>query len=106
MSRAIRVACSFMMARKRSRAGASLRAGPCNVSMKPDSEASGVRSSWLALATKSDRISSTSYIAILDPDARADVLSQVLEAADGLPEPISIPYTTDVNVAERVDAGS
>jgi hypothetical protein len=27
--------------------------------MKPDSEASGVRSSWLALATKSARISST-----------------------------------------------
>ena len=48
-----------MMARKRSRAGASLRAEPCSVSMKPDSEASGVRSSWLALATKSARISST-----------------------------------------------
>jgi SAM-dependent methyltransferase len=53
-----------------------------------------------------DRISSTSYIAILDPDARAEVLSQVLEAADGLPEPISIPYTTDVYLAERVDAGT
>jgi SAM-dependent methyltransferase len=48
-----------------------------------------------------DRIASTSYIAILDPDARAEVLSQVLEAAEGLPEPISIPYTTDVYVAER-----
>ena len=50
-----------------------------------------------------DRIASTSYIAILDPDARADVLSQVLEAAEGLSEPISIPYTTDVYVADRVD---
>ena len=37
----------------------SSRAGPCSVSMKPDSAASGVRSSWLALATKSARISST-----------------------------------------------
>ena len=49
-----------------------------------------------------DRISSTSYIAILDPDARAEVLSRVLEAAEGLPEPISIPYTTDVYVAHRL----
>ena len=49
-----------------------------------------------------DRIASTSYIAILDPDARAEVLSRVLEAADGLPEPISIPYTTDVYAADRM----
>ncbi len=49
-----------------------------------------------------DRIASTSYIAILDPDARAEVLSQVLAAAEGLPEPISIPYTTDVYVAGRL----
>ena len=48
-----------MMARKRARACASSRAVPCSVSMKPDSAASGVRSSWLALATKSARISST-----------------------------------------------
>jgi ubiquinone/menaquinone biosynthesis C-methylase UbiE len=51
-----------------------------------------------------DRISSTSYIAILDPDARAEVLSQVLEAAEGLPEPITIPYTTDVYIADRVES--
>jgi ubiquinone/menaquinone biosynthesis C-methylase UbiE len=51
-----------------------------------------------------DRIASTSYIAILDPDARADVLSQVLEAAEGMPEPIAIPYTTDVYVADRLDS--
>jgi SAM-dependent methyltransferase len=49
-----------------------------------------------------DRIASTSYIAILDPDTRAGVLSDVLEAADGLPEPISIPYTTDVYAADRL----
>ena len=48
-----------------------------------------------------DRISSVRYIAILDPDARAEVLSQALETAEGLPEPISIPYTTDVYVADR-----
>jgi SAM-dependent methyltransferase len=48
-----------------------------------------------------DRIASISYIAILDPDTRAEVLSQVLEAAEGLPEPISIPYTTDIYIAIR-----
>jgi SAM-dependent methyltransferase len=50
-----------------------------------------------------DRIASTSYIAVLDPDARAGVLSQALEAAEGLPEPIAIPYTTDVYIASRRD---
>jgi ubiquinone/menaquinone biosynthesis C-methylase UbiE len=50
-----------------------------------------------------DRISSISYIAILDPGARAEVLSQVLEAAEGLPEPIAIPYTTDVYIADRAE---
>ncbi len=49
-----------------------------------------------------DRIASTSYIALLDPDTRADVLSRVLEAADGLPEPIGIRYVTDVFVAHRL----
>ena len=49
-----------------------------------------------------DRIASVSYIAILDPDTRAQVLSQVLDAAEGLPEPISIPYTTDVYIASRL----
>ena len=59
ISRAMRVACACMIGRKRSRAAVSSRAEPCRVSMKPDSAASGVRSSWLALATKSARISST-----------------------------------------------
>ena len=49
-----------------------------------------------------DRIASVSYIAILDPDTRAEVLSQVLEAAEGLPEPISIPYTTEIYIADRL----
>ena len=55
----MRCACPFMMSRNRSRALASSRAGPCRVSMKPSSEASGVRSSWLALATKSARMASS-----------------------------------------------
>ena len=59
ISRAIRVACACMMPRNRSRALASSLAGPCSVSMKPDKAANGVRNSWLALATKSARISST-----------------------------------------------
>jgi ubiquinone/menaquinone biosynthesis C-methylase UbiE len=49
-----------------------------------------------------DRIASVSYIAILDPDTRAGVLSQVLDAAEGLPEPISLPYTTEIYAANRV----
>jgi SAM-dependent methyltransferase len=49
-----------------------------------------------------DRIASTSFIAALDPDARADALSQVLDAADGLPEPIPFPYRTDVYAADRL----
>ncbi len=48
-----------------------------------------------------DRVASTSFVAALDPDSRADLLSQVLEAADGLPEPISIPYRTEVFAATR-----
>ena len=59
ISRAIRIACVCMIPRKRSRALGSSLAGPCSVSMKPDSAANGVRNSWLALATKSARISST-----------------------------------------------
>ena len=64
ISRAMRQACACMMPRKRSRAAGSSRAGPCSVSMKPVSAASGVRSSWLTLATKSARISSTRRIGV------------------------------------------
>jgi len=56
----------------------------------------------LSCAHLVDRISSTSYIALLDPETRADVLSRVLEAADGLPEPMAIRYVTDVFVADRL----
>ena len=56
--RRMRSACWRMRPRNRVRAASSLRAAPCMVSMKPDSEASGVRSSWLALATKSARMRS------------------------------------------------
>ena len=50
-----------MIARNRSRASASSRAGPRKVSIKPASVASGVRSSWLALAMKSARICSARF---------------------------------------------
>ena len=56
--RAMRSAWTPMMPRNRSRACSSSRAWPRRVSMKPDREASGVRSSWLALARKSARIRS------------------------------------------------
>ena len=59
ISRRMRVACSDMIPRKRSCASGSSLAWPRSVSMKPVSDASGVRSSWLALATKSARICST-----------------------------------------------
>lgn len=41
--RAMREACTCMIDKKRSRAGVSLRAGPCNVSINPEMAASGVR---------------------------------------------------------------
>ena len=47
-----------MISRNVSRAFGSWRAGPRSVSMKPWIEASGVLISWLALATKSERIRS------------------------------------------------
>ncbi len=52
----MRAAWLAMMARNFCRASGSSRAGPCSVSTKPRSDASGVRSSWLALAMKSARI--------------------------------------------------
>ena len=55
----MRVACPCMMARNLARAVASSLAVPCKVSIKPSNAASGVRNSWLALAMKSARISST-----------------------------------------------
>ena len=56
MSRVMRSAWLAINRRKRSRATASSRAGPCSVSTKARKEASGVLSSWLALAMKSARI--------------------------------------------------
>ncbi len=57
--RFMRAPCSAMICRKRACAGGSSAAGPRRVSMKPIRLASGVRSSWLALATKSARIRSS-----------------------------------------------
>ena len=56
--RAMRAASSAMISRNCSRAFGSCLAGPRRVSMKPWIEASGVLISWLALATKSERIRS------------------------------------------------
>jgi hypothetical protein len=49
-----------------------------------------------------DRVASISYVAVLDPDTRAEVLSRVLDAADGLPEPIPLPHSTEVFAADRL----
>ena len=51
----MRSAWSCMIAEESVARGRVVLAGPCRVSMKPAREASGVRSSWLALATKSTR---------------------------------------------------
>ncbi len=61
----MRSACARMMPRNRSRATASSRAGPSSVSMKPIRQASGVFSSCPALATKSARICSASFSAVM-----------------------------------------
>ncbi len=88
MSRVIRCACWRMMSRKRSRAAGSLRAGPCRVSTKPSSDASGVRSSWLALATKSVRMASRRRADVRSrknsttPDARVAIQRLRPERAD------------------------
>ena len=63
--RDIRLACSAMIERNRSRAALSSRAGPRSVSIKPNSVASGVRSSWLAFATKSCRMRSLRLVAVM-----------------------------------------
>ena len=65
INRRMRCACACMISRNRPVASGSSRAGPRMVSMKPDSEVSGVLSSWLALATKSARIRSTRTIAVM-----------------------------------------
>ena len=60
----MRPASTLMMSRNFSRASASSLAWPFKVSMKPETAASGVRSSWLALATKSARASSARLAAV------------------------------------------
>jgi len=55
MRRLIRSDSPAMMSRKRGHEPVSSFAGPRIVSIKPDRAVSGVRSSWLALARKSDR---------------------------------------------------
>ena len=64
-SRAMRPACSCIIPRNRSRAAASSRAGPRNVSIKPSRVESGVFSSCPALAMKSARISSARFSAVM-----------------------------------------
>jgi ubiquinone/menaquinone biosynthesis C-methylase UbiE len=48
-----------------------------------------------------DRIASISFVARLDPDARAVLLDQVRATVEGLPEPFAFTYRTDVYVSRR-----
>ena len=103
----MREACVFMMARKRPRACASSRAVPCSVSMKPESAASGVRSSWLALATKSARISSTRCSGVRSWNTSRIVATRqrVAERADMRHEPAVDRHALGELDAARAAAG-
>ena len=85
--RDIRRTCSPMMPRKRSCAAGSLRAGPCRVSTKPSNDASGVRNSWLALATKSTRIRSMRRVSV--------VSRKVTSRASGISRPSGATWTSN-----------
>jgi SAM-dependent methyltransferase len=49
-----------------------------------------------------DRIASISFVARLDPGARAVLLDQVRAAVEPLPQPCAFTYRTDVHVFRRV----
>ena len=78
-SRLIRPASRSITARKRSRAAGSSRAAPLSVSMKPIRAVSGVRSSWLTLATKSRRLRIASSSGVTS--------SKVTATPPGIPPP-------------------
>ena len=84
-----------MIARNRSRAAASFRAGPRSVSMNPISAVSGVFSSWLTLATKSRRICS----ACSTPE-----VSSITTPAPGRPFSVSgVTVTTQLRSCPRAE---
>ena len=64
-------------------------------------EASFPFAQLLTVAELLDRIASISFVARLDPDARAELLAQVREAVEGKEEPFSFRYRTDVTVVRR-----
>jgi SAM-dependent methyltransferase len=49
-----------------------------------------------------DRCSSTSFVAALPEDERRALLDRIRELADGYPEPIVVPYETEVYAADRL----
>ena len=115
----MRQACACMMPRNRSRAAGSSRAGPCRVSMKPVSAASGVRSSWLTLATKSARISSTRRIGerswtvmtttpvrVPPPASAAGEMNASEKRVEGNRDENSIRCALSVRMAERIASTS
>ena len=48
-----------------------------------------------------DRIASVSFVALLDPEARAELLERVRAEVDPLPQPFAFRYRTDVYVFPR-----
>jgi SAM-dependent methyltransferase len=49
-----------------------------------------------------DRVASTSFVAAMAPEERAEVLERVRALAAGLAEPFDFPYVTEVDVAPRL----
>lgn len=49
-----------------------------------------------------DRVTSTSFVAAMEPSEREALLARVDELTDGLEEPFSFPYVTEVYLAPRV----
>jgi SAM-dependent methyltransferase len=52
-----------------------------------------------------DLVASRSYVNVLDPDDRSHVLDRVARLAGTLPEPIVVPYRTEVLLARAAGAG-
>lgn len=50
-----------------------------------------------------ERFGSVSFVAALGPERRRALLDRVLALADGLPEPIALPYETQIFLATRSD---
>ena len=49
-----------------------------------------------------ERVLTTSYIAVMDDDARRPLMREVRRVVDALPEKVELPYVTDVYRATAI----